>query len=194
MIRHNRIHRAARIRVRAQRGVALVVALVLLLVATLIGLAASRDTVLQERMSSNSYDRSLAFQRSESALRQAEAAITSTAAIATLGGVDCSTAACTIVPADAFTGTSANWQNVPASFDVNDALTPGVPQYHIALMGTGPAAGSAGQEENAAAASYGGPVAVSTVAYFRVTARSSDPTTLGGRAIVVLQSTVKRPL
>ena len=36
-----------------QRGVALIVALVLLVVATLIGLAASRGTTLQERMSGN---------------------------------------------------------------------------------------------------------------------------------------------
>jgi type IV pilus assembly protein PilX len=190
---HTRTHGASRIRTRAQRGVALVVAMILLLVATLIGLAASRDTLLQERMSSNSYDRSLAFQRSEAALRHAEALITSSAAIGTLGGVDCSTAACTIVPTDAFTGTSAAWQDVTATFDVNDALTPGVPQYHIALMGTG-SAGAAGQDENAAAGNYDGPIASSTVAYFRATARSSNPTTLGGRAIVVLQSTVKRPL
>ena len=193
MKRQSRTHGASRIRLRAQRGVALVVAMILLLVATLIGLAASRDTLLQERMSSNSYDRSLAFQRSEAALRHAEALITSSAAIGTLGGVDCSLIACTIVPANAFTGTSTAWQNATATFDVNDALTPGVPQYHIAFVGTGSAA-AAGADENAAGANYDGPVASSTVAYFRVTARSSDPTTLGGRAIVVLQSTVKRPL
>jgi type IV pilus assembly protein PilX len=144
-------------------------------------------------MSSNSYDRSLAFQRSEAALRHAEALITSSAAIGTLGGVDCSLVACPIVPTNAFTGTSAAWQDVTASFDVNNALTPGVPQYHIALMGTG-SSGPAGTEEDAAALNLDGPVTSTTVAYFRVTARSSDPTTLGGRAIVVLQSTVKRPL
>jgi type IV pilus assembly protein PilX len=78
---------------RRQRGVALVVALILLVVATLIGLAASRGTALQERMSSNTYDRSLAFQRSESALRAAESAITANWQIATLGGQDCTAAA-----------------------------------------------------------------------------------------------------
>src|SRR6185369_1363363 len=98
-----------------QRGVALVVALVLLLVATLIGLAASRGTMLQERMSGNTFDRSLAFQRAESALRAAEAAISANWQIATLNGVDCSPTAavqCPIAPADAFTGTSANWIDV----------------------------------------------------------------------------------
>ena len=72
----------------AQRGVALVVSLVLLLVATLIGLASVRGTNLQERMSSNMYDRSLAFQRAESALRAAEDAITANWQISTLGGVE----------------------------------------------------------------------------------------------------------
>jgi type IV pilus assembly protein PilX len=190
MIRHAGTRRIAG--THAQRGVALVVAMILLLVATLIGLAASRDTVLQERMSSNSYDRSLAFQRSESALRAAEAAISSDPAIATLGGIDCSLTGCPIVPANAFTGTSANWRDVPTSFDINDAVTPGVPQYHIALMGIGPDEG-AGQDENAAA-NEGGAAAPSNVAFFRVTARSSNPTTLGGRSIVVLQATVKRPM
>ena len=71
-IRHSR----AFPRLRRQRGVALVVSLILLLVATIVGLAASRGTLLQERMSANSYDRSLAFQRAESALRAAEVAIT----------------------------------------------------------------------------------------------------------------------
>ena len=70
-----------------QRGVALVVAMILLVIATLIGLAASRGTLLQERMSSNAYDRSLAFQRSEAALRAAEVAITAEGDIADLGGV-----------------------------------------------------------------------------------------------------------
>jgi type IV pilus assembly protein PilX len=166
--------------------------MILLLVATLIGLAASRGTVLQERMSSNSYDRSLAFQRSESALRAAEAAITTDPSIVALGGIDCSVAACTIVPANAFNGTSANWVDVPASFDVNNALTPGVPQYHIALMGIGPDAGG-GMDENAAA-NEGIEPPLSNVGFYRVTARSANPATLGGRSIVVLQTTVKRPL
>ena len=190
MIRHAAIRRTPGI--HAQRGVALVVAMILLLVATLIGLAASRGTVLQERMSSNAYDRSLAFQRSESALRAAEAAISSDPAIASLGGVDCSTVACAIVPANAFTGTSANWQDVPATFDVNDAKTPGVPQYHVALMGVGPDEGAA-QNDNAAA-NEGGEPPLGNVAFYRVTARSSSPTSLGGRSIVVLQATVKRPM
>jgi type IV pilus assembly protein PilX len=192
MIGLTKTRRAPRTHARAQRGVALVVALILLLVATLLGLAASRGTALQERMSSNSYDRSLAFQRSESALRAAEREISNDWRIVNLGGVDCTVAACPVVPANAFTGTSATWRNTIADFDINNALTPDVPQYHIAFMGTGPADGDLGQSQSAGSYNYGGTPPPDTVAYYRVTARSSSPTSLGGRSIVVLQSTVKR--
>jgi type IV pilus assembly protein PilX len=178
---------------RRERGVALVVALILLVVATLIGLAASRGTVLQERMSANSYDRSMAFQRSEAALRAAEAAITADWRITNLGGIDCSVAACDLVPSNAFTGTNANWRDVPTAFDVNDAATPGVPQYHVAFMGTGLADDAFGTRANANTGNYGAAAPPDNVAYYRVTARSSDPAVLSGRSIVVLQTTVKRP-
>jgi type IV pilus assembly protein PilX len=181
---------------RGQQGVALVVALILLVVATLIGLAASRSTILQERMSGNSYDRSLAFQRSESALRAAEKAISDNWQIATLNGVDCSSGAqCPIVPADAFTGTSANWISVAAAgpFDVNYAKTPGVPQYQIHLIGTGTADDLFNTSANSNTTNYGASTAPDDVAFYRVTARSSDPALSGGRAIVVLQTTVRRP-
>jgi type IV pilus assembly protein PilX len=179
---------------RRERGVALVVALILLVVATLIGLAASRGTILQERMSSNSFDRGLAFQRSEAALRAAEVALRTEWRISVLGGPDCSVAVCPIVPDAAFTGTGVNWTNVAAAFDVNDARTPGVPQYHIAFMGTGRADNNMGTRENAETTNYGAGTAPDNVAFYRVTARSSDPTLLAGRSIVVLQTTVRRPL
>ena len=181
---------------RRQSGVALVVSLILLLVMTLIGLAASRSTMLQERMSANTYDRSLAFQRTEAALRAAEAAITANWQIATLSGLDCTPTSgnlCDVVPANAFTGTNANWVNVGSAYDVNDSLTTGVPQYQIQWLGTGQADNSYGTGENANSTNYGSNSAPDSVAYYRVTARSSDPTALAGRAIVVLQTTVRRP-
>jgi type IV pilus assembly protein PilX len=193
MIRSPKAIRTVGTRHGAQRGVALVIALILLVVATLIGLAASRGTALQERMSSNAYDRSLAFQRSEAALRAAEVAITANWRIADLGGVDCSVAACVTVPTNAFTGTNANWRDVAAAYDVNNTTTPGSPQFHIAFVGTGRADNTFGTDANADAGNYGGANAPDNVAYYRVTARSSAPADLSGRAIVVLQTTVRRP-
>lgn len=55
-----------------QRGVALIVALILLLTMTLIGLTAMNTTTQEERMASNFRDRNLAFQAAEAALREAE--------------------------------------------------------------------------------------------------------------------------
>jgi type IV pilus assembly protein PilX len=55
-----------------QRGAILIVALIFLLVMTVLILASMRGTVMQERMASNLYDRSLAFQAAEAALREGE--------------------------------------------------------------------------------------------------------------------------
>ncbi|WP_018935893.1 PilX N-terminal domain-containing pilus assembly protein [Thioalkalivibrio sp. ALJ24] len=55
-----------------QRGSALIVGLILLLVVTILAIAGMQDTLLQERMSGHWHDRNLAFQASEAALRQGE--------------------------------------------------------------------------------------------------------------------------
>lgn len=55
-----------------QRGVALVMALVFLLLLTILGIAALNTTSLEEKMANNVKDRNLAFQAAESALIVAE--------------------------------------------------------------------------------------------------------------------------
>lgn len=183
---------------RDQGGVALVISLILLVLATLIGLASVRGTNLQERMSANMYDRSLAFQRAESALRAAEAQIVLNGRIEDLGGVDCSATAgvsCAVVPGNTFTGTSANWIVVDAAHDVNHEKTPGTPEYFIQFMGTRRSESSLGLEANADHAAYGNnDSAADNVAFYRITARSSAPADALDRSIVVLQATVKRAL
>lgn len=57
------------------RGAALIVALILLVIITILGVTSMRGTTLQERMSANMYDRSLAFQGDEAALRAIEAQV-----------------------------------------------------------------------------------------------------------------------
>lgn len=59
----------------AQRGSALIVSLVMLLLLTLIGVAGMKDTLLQEKMVGNVRDREIALQAAESALRAAEASL-----------------------------------------------------------------------------------------------------------------------
>ena len=55
-----------------QRGSALILSLVFLVIMTLIAVSAMRDTTLQERMAGNLRDRSLAFQAAEASLRDGE--------------------------------------------------------------------------------------------------------------------------
>lgn len=55
-----------------QRGSALVVSLMILMVMTIIGITAMGSTTLEERMANNNRQRQLAFQSAESALRDAE--------------------------------------------------------------------------------------------------------------------------
>jgi type IV pilus assembly protein PilX len=57
---------------QSQRGAALVVSLLLLLVMTILALSMSQTTRLQERMAGNSRDTKLAFQSAETGLRAAE--------------------------------------------------------------------------------------------------------------------------
>jgi type IV pilus assembly protein PilX len=172
------IHNTHTLPSASQRGAALVISLILLVVITLVGLASIRSTQLQESMSGNMYDRSLAFQRAESALRAAEDAIIITSNITTLGGVDCSITTgslCKLVPDSTFTSTNTNWTAVAATHDVNNAKAPGNPEYHIQFMGTGKGDNALGLEQNADFANYGNNYPPDNVAYYRVTARSSNP-------------------
>ncbi|HZF32013.1 MAG TPA: pilus assembly protein [Gammaproteobacteria bacterium] len=57
---------------RRERGAALIVALVLLLLMTVLGVTAMRTTTLQERMAGNLRDSNLAFQAAEAGLRGGE--------------------------------------------------------------------------------------------------------------------------
>lgn len=59
-----------------QQGAILIVALVMLLLVTIIGLASMRGTSLQERMAGNLRDQELALQAAEAALRKGEATVT----------------------------------------------------------------------------------------------------------------------
>ncbi|NMG63686.1 hypothetical protein GPA19_01800 [Azoarcus indigens] len=159
-----------------QHGVALVVALILLLLVTMIGLAGMRGTTLQERMTSNLYDRELAFQAAESALRAAEAAIV---ADETAFQTDCSATACPTTPSiDGIT-----W--ISPSLALGDLAV--APRYHIQYLGEG-SEDSSDVDTCGGAAEYGTSGCTKTVArYYRITARSAAG---DGRAAVWLQSTM----
>jgi len=174
----------------SQSGVALVVALILLVVVTLVGLAAVRGTIMQQKMAGNMYDRQIAFQNAEAAMRAA------TASIATSPGDiarNCQSAS-VVCLADPF-----NDPNLPANSikDLNKALytagtlATGQPQYVIENMGNfQDPASNTGFNQSANSHNYGVNGGAITNIYYRVTARSGDPTK-GDRAVVVLQAMIK---
>jgi len=57
---------------RRQRGVTLIIALILLAIMSMLAATTLRSTLMQERMSANAYDRELAFQSAEAGLRLGE--------------------------------------------------------------------------------------------------------------------------
>jgi len=124
-----------------QRGVALIISLILLVITTLLGLAAIRGITQEERMAGQSYSRSLAFQATESALRQVETLVetnqpvppTATTTCAVITGVmTCPTPAATDTP---------RWDDDDASYWTDlTAIGTGTlaitPQYFVEYLGS----------------------------------------------------------
>lgn len=91
-----------------QTGAALIVGLVMLLVMTVLGVAAMQTSLLEEKMAGNYRDQNLAFQAAEAALRDAEADISSSGRIFGLTNfaADCTAGLC-----DATGGLSEVWKD-----------------------------------------------------------------------------------
>ncbi|MFC3816358.1 PilX N-terminal domain-containing pilus assembly protein [Lysobacter sp. GCM10012299] len=190
---------ANRVTLPRQRGVALMMVLLLLIVVTLLGLASLRGALLEERMSAGMFDRSLAFQSAETALRVAEQKVRETALTGRSIGVNCATlhAICTSTPAgmDAATvagctaGAPGCWTSVAEKSSYSDAAA-GAPQYYIEYMGE--FSGNAeddGAGRGASAYQYGAPPVTHGKSIYRISARSHDPR--GDRAVVALQATIE---
>ena len=165
---------------RREHGFSLIVSLVLLLIMTLVALAGMRSVALDSTMSAASYDRSLALQAAETALREAEArAVASTPGdFPAAGCVDgfCAQPA----PADAARWTNeafAGWRNATAAVSAN-ATTPGA---IVEQMGDG--------ENDPGCAQLIPPLPNCLSPRFRVSSRSAGD----GRASVILQSDVAIP-
>ncbi|WP_182334089.1 pilus assembly PilX family protein [Stenotrophomonas acidaminiphila] len=159
---------------RAQRGITLLVVLVLLLILSVLGIAILRSSAMQERMSANMRDRSLAFQGAETALRYAQDVVLAGNSAWEAGTVpaaaDCtSTSVCP-------TGSAAVWANLPAG--TYDTRLGAAPQYWIEYLGVGP-----GYKGNCDSLP---PSPDCESPLFRITARSRS----AGRADVVLQANV----
>lgn len=166
---------------RHQSGISLVVVLILLVAISILGIAVLRSSAMQERMSANQRDRSLAFQAAETAMRYAQEDV--------LGAVPANpddawenripTAAdCTnfsICPP----GSAPVWRDVPtAAFNFSAANLAAAPQFWIEYIGLGPA-------QREACDPVPPPLDCFSPMY-RINVRSRAD----GRADVVMQSTV----
>lgn len=194
--RQRRSNRMAAAGPSTQRGVALVVALILLVVLTLVGFAAIRGTLIQQKMASNQYDRQIAFQSAEAAMRAARLRIEGNPADIAR---NCRTGG-TVCLSNPF-----NDANLPANaiHEVGEgtgagqfsasALAASKPQYVIENMGNWADPDSdTGFNQSANSYNYGNSGGSTTAVYYRITARSGDPAQVGDRAVVVLQSIVKQ--
>lgn len=180
---------------RRQSGAVLIVALFLLVVLTLLAVASAHRTTLRQKISANFYDREMAVQADEAAVRLADAAIGSIS-----GGVgpfvDCSPSRTATTPC---LSNPFNDPNLPAgaittvpSTSYNPGpLAPGQPQYVVQFLGLFPDTAVTDVKQVSNCAGYGSCVQPGYYNFYRVTARSSAPAG-NGRAVVTVQSVFRR--
>lgn len=166
----------------AQQGVVLVVALILLLILTLLGLASVQSTSLQEKMAGNQRSQQLAFEAAEAALRQGEISL---AGLATLPPFDGSTLGYYAVSTDSSgnnLAAGADWSTWDWSkaISYSGSLTNGSSaSYYIEQYAY---VAAAGQTLDASAPIPGAQL-------YAITAKGLSP---DGKSAVILQSTYKR--
>jgi len=185
----SQMSRSSRAHPGRQRGVALLVVLILLLVMTLLGLASLRGSLMEERMSAGLYDRSIGFQATEAALREAEALVAAGGLVFPANGclaglcaqrIDVST-----TELARWVDPATPWRNATVALAVDSdgdgTSIATTPQFVVEQMGEAPNWPGCDREI---------PINPSCVSpRFRVTARSNE----ANRAQVFLQSTVSTP-
>lgn len=171
-------------RVQTERGVALITGLILLVVVTLLGLSNLQTVTFEEKMTGATYDRQIALQAAEAALREAEQYVENnkpTPSYADANGTcprnainNCTNGICPPpdkdcpsrwLPASGFT----QWTDATVSLPE----IAGKPQYFIEYLG------------NTFPCSDGGASDPKSCKRYRITARSNPG---DGRASVMLQS------
>ncbi|MFT3669121.1 MAG: PilX N-terminal domain-containing pilus assembly protein [Pseudoxanthomonas sp.] len=173
-----------------QSGAALLVVLLLLLIVTLLGVASMRGAIMQERMSSNTMARSMAFQVAEAGLRQAEIMVRD--GVITFPASGCSAGRCAMVAppaepawaANRFWATAGGYQaGTPVSVSSSATVTP---RFVIENFGqvTTVSSGASGSID----LSKPPPSAGATQTVYRITSYATTPT--GGE--VILQSLYRR--
>lgn len=167
-----------------QQGMVLIIGLVMLLLMTIVGLAAIRGTGLQELMAGSMRDRNLAFQSAEAGLRFAEEMLENPASLSFNGsnglytdlGQNTSMAMAT-------EWSAADWASNSAATNLTLAGLSAQPRYVIEELSRLPTAGSEG-----GAIDFSSQLNLQENTYYRITSRAT-----GGseNAVVILQSIVR---
>uniref|UniRef100_D5X500 Putative Tfp pilus assembly protein n=1 Tax=Thiomonas intermedia (strain K12) TaxID=75379 RepID=D5X500_THIK1 len=173
---------------RRQSGVALIVALILLVVITVIGLAAIRTSTLQEKMAGNTFDRAQAFQVAEATLQLASATILppapppDPATYQANAYTDCANNPCLDNPAHDPNVPAAAWTLPPTATNAGGgtanivSLYGNNPSYIIQYMGACTVGGGGNFQFTNDENNQGGGGSLKTAGQcYRITARSSTP-------------------
>jgi type IV pilus assembly protein PilX len=167
----------------AQRGAAMVIALIMLLVLTLLATASARMTLLEERMTGNTQDRNVAFQAAEAALRFGEL-VAQAPTVPVFGGANGGLYK-PAAPGDEPVWDALDWENAAvvhadaALDDVVEDLGGATADYVVEQLPRVPTPGE----------SLAADTTVDEAAFYRVTARGVG---IAGTATVTLQTTFKR--
>lgn len=145
-----------------QKGVILIVALILLLVLTLIGIGVTQSTTLEEKMAANTRDKDLSFQAAEAGLRFGESGLQQ----ALYTNFDNTNGLYEYDPSQADIWTTIDWTNsanivaAPSSATIDNVIQQ--PEFIIEQLPPVPAPG-----QNLGATEYGD---TPTIQLYRITA------------------------
>lgn len=156
-----------------QKGAALIVSLLLLVVMTILGLSVMRTVTLEEKMAAHTFDRSLSFQSTESALREAEAYVKNNSPAPTGSTCTAATGVCGMLASGPERWLDPDFDTWKSATAVANGAISITPEYIIEYMG------------NTFPCLPGDLTAGSNCKRYRITARSNAG---DDRAAVMLQS------
>lgn len=181
-----------------QAGISLPITLVILVVVTLIGLAAINSVTVQQRLTANFYDREIAFQSAEAGLAAGAAALQSgTATNIRVCGLELGQGG-TVCVANPFEDAALSAASIKTVENSSSGFTLAAnaassPQYVIERMGSfyNPVSNT-GFSQTANSAQYNAQGTSALSVYYRITARSGDPSVVGSRAVVHMQAVYRQ--
>ena len=151
---------------RRQRGAVLIVSLIFLLVITMLAVGSMQNTMLEEKMAGNASDRNLAFQSTESAVREAEGFIEGIVSLGNFGDAGGLRGRTAVEPGyydQATWANAANFIEATTDFGSYDE-----PRYFIKHLTT-----VTGTEGSLNMSGYGDNKGTGDVTVFRITARGT---------------------